>query len=135
MIVTFDTSWHETRADNRQLPDAGAPIKFQGLTVEVHSGDEIDDVEIVWAPFRESRMYLDAGDLYEIQEVIGQAIAHFESKRAEQEQALAAWRQFSCGVCGEMFSKRQGVHTQQHERDEFTCYPCNINAQNEEAQA
>ena len=99
MIVSFDTSWHETRADDRQPPDAGAPIKFQGLTIEVHSGDAIDDIEIVWAPFRESRMYLDAGDLYEIQEIIAQAIAHYESKRANNEleyedyaRDLAAWR-------------------------------------------
>lgn len=90
MMTTFQVSWHETR--ERQQPDRMAPIKFQGLAVEVHSGDAIDDIEIVWQPMDHSRSFLDAGDLYEIQEVIAQAIAHYESKRAEQEQALAAWR-------------------------------------------
>ena len=90
MMTTFQVSWHETR--DRRDPDGMAPIKFQGLTVEVHSGDAIDDIEIIWQPMEHSRSYLDAGDLYELQEVIGQAIAHYESKRAEQERDLAAWR-------------------------------------------
>ena len=92
MYVHFDTSWHETREDDRQQPDDSAPIVFQGLTIGIHSGDAIDDIEIIWQPSILSRSYLDPGDLYEIQEVIGNAIAHYESKRAEQERDLAAWR-------------------------------------------
>ena len=92
MYVRFDTSWHETRADDRQKPDDSAPIVFPGLTIGINSGDAIDDIEIVWQPSNFARSYLDPGDLYEIQEVIAQAIAHYESKRAEQERDLAAWR-------------------------------------------
>lgn len=92
MIVTFDTSWHDTRADDRRTPDAGAPIVFSGLTLEIHSGDLIDPIEIVWQPSTLARSYLDPGDLYEIREVIGQAIAHYESKRAQQERELDDFR-------------------------------------------
>ncbi len=92
MQTTFQVSWHETREDDRRPPDNMAPIMFQGLTVEIHSGDAIDDIEVVWQPSTLSRSYLDPGDLYEIQEVIGQAIAHYEKQRNEQEQALATWR-------------------------------------------
>ena len=92
MIVSFDTSWHDTRADDRPTPDASAPIAFSGLALEIHSGDPIDPVEIIWQPSTLARSYLDPGDLYEIQEVIGQAIAHYESKRAQQERELDEFR-------------------------------------------
>ena len=91
MMTTFSVSWHETREERKQ-PDAMAPIPFRGLSVEVHSGDAIDDIEIVWAPFRESRQYLDPGDLYEIQEVVAQAIAHYEERTAASKAAIAEWR-------------------------------------------